>query len=280
MNIKKNDKIFLSARKVKLIAKKQGITCLDNYDFPNVLAELVVDNIEPNKKDGGGHTYITARLPNSNSSVPETITFRQHICTKDVGVLIIKIGDLQSEEATLNPLSDSINLFFKLFFPNSSLFTYSQIRTYKEFETIMGVYTFPYIILIGHSSSAPNSNNSTVLKFIDKEISAKELSTTIFDKNGVYQNNNVTIISLVCQTGKSDFAKILSASYKVKSVIAPYQNLHIAIASQFCQTFFLYHFLEGSQLKTAYKKAYNAVPDATSFKLWIKGKSEVPKKNN
>lgn len=80
-----------------------------------------------------------------------------------------------------------------------------------------------------------------------------------------------TVIGLVCRSGKAGFGKWFSTYDAVGQFIAPFHEVHGAVASQFVQTFLAYHLLEGETVKVAFNHARASVPGGTSFRLWREG---------
>jgi hypothetical protein len=81
-------------------------------------------------------------------------------------------------------------------------------------------------------------------------------------------------MSLCCNTGRADFAKVFSQSPCCGALVAPFGALHGAVASQFLQTFFGYHFLEGRTFRVAFKNARRNVPGGATFRIWQNGDFE------
>jgi hypothetical protein len=80
-----------------------------------------------------------------------------------------------------------------------------------------------------------------------------------------------SFISLCCKTGYADFGKTFSGFSVCKSFAAPFNSVHGATASQFCQTMLTWSLLEGRTTTVAFKKARESVPGAVSFRLWKNG---------
>lgn len=51
-------------------------------------------------------------------------------------------------------------------------------------------------------------------------------------------------------------------------MIAPFQDVHGAVASQFCQSYFAYHLLEGETIVVAYRHARKAIAGGAIFRHW------------
>ena len=64
-----------------------------------------------------------------------------------------------------------------------------------------------------------------------------------------------------------------------RAFIGPFQSVHGAEASQFCQTFLAAHFIHGSSVGVAFKSARDSTPGNTSFRLWENGKMTAGQKS-
>jgi hypothetical protein len=180
----------------------------------------------------------------------------------DVGVCIIRIGDYQTEGNLLNPLTKSIVHFLKILLPDDQLLTH-YIRTPAEFYHIISTYggAFTHFVLVGHASAAGLHFAFGVRQ------SAGTLAATLPQHTAREHN----FITLCCHSGERTFARQFSASAACRHLVAPYGPLHGAAASQFAQTFFAHHFLEGRTFTVAFNRSRESVPGGTRFKHWRNG---------
>lgn len=181
---------------------------------------------------------------------------------RNIGILLIKAGDFNTEESLLNPLSKSLLQYFRLLLADDMVLS-KHVRSLHEVEVIWNnvgrLYT--HVVVVGHGTQDG-------IRFgLDDLESATDIAK-VFDES---DTDVSTFVSLCCATGYARFAKNLSKSKSCKNVIAPFHNVHGAVASQFCQTFFSYHLLEGETQKVAFNHSRAAVPGSTSFRLWQKG---------
>lgn len=117
-----------------------------------------------------------------------------------------------------------------------------------------------HVVLIGHGSD-------TGILFGTSMRSASEVGQTI-----AQTPHAKVFLSLCCHTGRASFAKVFSAFPACDALIAPFNSVHGAVASQFCQTFFASNLLAGKTTKVAFKSTRNSVPGNDVLKLWQKGK--------
>ncbi len=226
--------------------------------------------------DGGGSPHALIRLEverNSRRSVVVTPpgAVKSHkvassrVHSSDLGLLVVRIGDMESESGVLDPLAQSIWEFFRLLLPVDQL-ELLRLRTVHELRTFWAGHhsAYSHLVLIGHGSS-------DYLPFIDADqgrLSAKEV-VELMRVDGLKSKH---IVSLACATGRAGFAKPLSESAICSHFVAPYQPVHAAAASHFCQTYFTKLLLEGRTTKTAFDAAAGAVVGQAHFRLWAAGR--------
>jgi len=183
---------------------------------------------------------------------------------RDVSVLVLTIGDLAMTELTLlEPLARSVLQYFRLLLPDDQV-RRAQIRTRAELETVWNANhgAVTHIVLVAHG-------RPDALHFVDPEwVDGSALDTML----GGAAPQPKEFLSLACQTGRADFAKTFSRSSVCSSFIAPFQNVHGAVASQFCQMYFTARFLGGSSVKVAFRSASKGLGVGAHFRLWQSGK--------
>lgn len=180
----------------------------------------------------------------------------------DVGILIINIGDFQTESALLDPLSKSILQFCRLLVPDDQVASV-KVRSVAELRAywLKNHRAYTHVVLIAHG-------DKDCLGFgVDGDVYMDGLEG-LFKYRGAKPKS---FISLCCKTGYADFGKIFSSFTVCKSFTAPFNSVHGATASQFCQTMLTWSLLEGRTTKVAFKSARDSVPGAVSFRLWKNG---------
>lgn len=201
---------------------------------------------------------VTVKLPDGAASAKIGVG-RVH---RDVGILVIEIGDFESEAATLDPLAKSVLQFCRLLVPDDQLRkitvrSQSELKAYWSLNA--GAYT--HVVLIGHG-------DTDILAFaVDGDVNAAALGTLF----SVSSARPKTFISLACKTGYKSLGGEFSKLTICKDFIAPFHSVHGAVASQFCQTFLTLHLLDGRTTKVAFNKARTSVPAGVSFRLWHNG---------
>jgi len=198
-------------------------------------------------------------LPNGNTS--NWIGFP--LIHKDVGILILNIGDLVSEHGLLDPLAKSVGQFCRLLVPEDQI-RQIRVRSLAELKHFwrqeQAAYT--HVIWIGHGSK-------TGLKFaVDGWVSPETLTKAL----RVHGAPKKTYLSLCCNHGYKSFGSPVSRSAICRYFIGAFHTVPGATASQFCQSFLASHFLEGRTPGIAFNYARESVPGKASFRLWNAGR--------
>lgn len=198
---------------------------------------------------------VTVAMPNAGVSGP-VATSAVH---RDLGLWILRIGDYDTEYTLLDPLAKSILQFLRLLMPDDGVLL-REVRSRPELEYYWqrehGAYS--HVILIGHG------RKDAVRFGEDDWVNADDLAKILSAPNPFRK----ALISLCCETGYASFSKRLSSHGILRAVIAPFHDVHGAIASQFCQSYFSYHLLEGETISVAFRHAKEAVPGGAIFRMW------------
>lgn len=187
-------------------------------------------------------------------------------CQRNIGLLIFAIGDLQSEASLLDPLSKSVTQFCRLLASDDYVRFY-KIRSCAELEAIWSREhrAYSHVILIGHG-------NGTGLKFAVDDWLAPQRLAEVFDVDEVEPK---IFVSLACQAGQAAFGKPFSEMESCSAFLGAFHSVHGAIASQFVQSFLVFHLLEGETTAVSFRHARERVLGGTSFRLWKNGDLET-----
>lgn len=183
-------------------------------------------------------------------------------CHRNIGLLVICLGDFESEASLLDPLAKSVLQFCRLLAADDFV-RMIKVRSKAELQIVWDreQSAYSHVIIIGHGTGEK-------IKFaVDGWVGPNDLGD-VLDAKG---HQAKTVISLVCRSRKAGFGKWFSTSDAVGQFIAPFHEVHGAVASQFVQMFLAYHLLEGETVKVAFNHARASVPGGTSFRLWRKG---------
>lgn len=183
-------------------------------------------------------------------------------CHKNVGILVLTIGDLETERNLLDPLTKSILQYCRMLVPDDQILSF-KVRSLLELEKIWKTEqaAYSHIILIGHGSHDGFKTSN------DGWCSAETIAAIL----SADEDNKKMILSLCCQSGHNSVAAIMSKINLCSQYIAPFRSVHGALASQFAQTFLAYHFVDGKSSGVAFRKATAATPGAANFRLWESG---------
>lgn len=183
-------------------------------------------------------------------------------CQRNIGLIIICIGDLDTETTLLDPLSKSVTQFCRLLASDDYVRFY-KLRSVAELQAIWARdhAAYSHVILIAHG-------NGSGVKFAVDDWRAASHLETILDIAAVAPKH---FINLACQSGQAALGKPFSRLAVCDSYIGAFHSVHGAIASQFLQSFLIHHLLQGETTKVAFRHARSRVSGGTSFRLWRSG---------
>ena len=181
---------------------------------------------------------------------------------RNVGVCIFAVGDIATEPTLIEPLRKSILQYCRLLVPQPSLLLHS-IRSVFELKTFWqrDHALCSHVVLIGHGSAEG-------LAFAVDGLVTPATVGALFAAGGATPKQ---FVSLCCETGRHSFAAPFSQASHCQTFIAPFHSVHGAIASQFLQTYFGHHLLDGKSTKVAYNKAQADIPSGIKFRFWYEG---------
>jgi hypothetical protein len=174
----------------------------------------------------------------------------------------LTIGDLQTETTLLDPLGRSVLQYFRLLLPDDQVLR-ARIRTRAELESVWqsSQAAFSHVVLISHG-------RPDALRLVDPDwMRAPDLHAALAAAGGSAKE----FLSLACQTGRADFGRPFSESTVCSSFIGPFQSIHGATASMFCQLYFTARFLGGASVKVAFRLASQNLGVGGHFRLWQAG---------
>jgi hypothetical protein len=128
---------------------------------------------------------------------------------------------------------------------------------------------YSHVVLIGHGAKDRMGFAA------DGEVLTQDLIGAFSIEGSVEK----TFLSLSCKTGYESFGGKFSRSSICKEFMAPLQSVHGALASQFCQSFFSSHFLDGKTVRVSFNQARRTTTGAVSFRLWANGKLHTDPKD-
>lgn len=207
----------------------------------------------------------SARLALPGGAFTELIaTSKLHANLK---VLVLRIGDMETEPMLLDPLAKSVLHFLRLFMDDGFV-QLLEVRSLEELQLwwSVNINAYSHVVLIGHGDMA----NESIKFAVGGNKKAADFGAAL--DTPVQQP--LVFMSLACQSGLACFAKPFSLLPFCSAFIAPFHSIPGAIGSQFCQTFFANHLGLGESVAVSYRHARSATPGMLRFKLWRDGERQ------
>lgn len=184
-----------------------------------------------------------------------------------LAVLLLRLGELETETTLLDPLSKSVLQFLRLLLPDDAITTLNA-RTPDEIQVFMQASgaAFSHVVLVGHGRKdalkLPGGKWLPVADFVEL----------------IAQAQNVRyVISLACRTGLTDFGRGMTIGASPLELVGPTGEVHGATASLFAQQLLAEHLLDSKEFPAAVRRA-NAAVRGTTFAHWRNGvKNSVQK---
>ena len=192
-------------------------------------------------------------------------------------ILIIRIGDWDTEQPVLNPLAASLKAQLSLLLPPGDV-DVEYIRTLEEMKAALRVHgggpgtgvraPWGYAVLVGHG----RSGNDPGINFGGNWVSPGQLSTAIAGLGpGRKSFSEARIISLCCETGAKRFAEPFSDELGT-TFVGPAASVHSYEAAGFVLRLFYEHFLKGRTWSDAFRHTRIASETySTDFSCWMDG---------
>ncbi len=183
---------------------------------------------------------------------------------RDIGILSVRIGDFGTEDTLLDPLAKSVGQFCRLLLPDNFV-RFVGVRSLPELRQAwkLNHAVATIVVFTGHGQK------DSLVFGVTGNVGGGSLAERL--EAAEPEASPKTFVSLACLTGHAGFARPFSDWAKCAALLAPFQSVHGAVASQFVQTFLVYHLLEGETIKVAFNHARERVAGASSFRLWVRG---------
>jgi hypothetical protein len=181
---------------------------------------------------------------------------------RNIGILIVRLGDFDTELTLLDPLAKSVLQFCGLLVSDDVRLL--AVRTLAElgYSWARDHRIYRHVVLVGHGDQSG-------IRFGTEGVQSAAQIIQALTTDDVASN---IFISLCCQTGFAAFGKEFSKAPLCEAITAPYHSIHGAVASQFCQTFLAFHLLDGRTTSVAFNQSSDVIPGGKSFRLWQNGK--------
>lgn len=212
-----------------------------------------------------GQTDRSVRIDRQDQNGNDLNVASRLLHGKNLGVTIFRIGDLLTEEHTIDPLGKSVLHYLRLLLePDAvrlrSVRTAAEIE--KSWETLEAVTS--HVVLIGHGSQDS-------IRLMDREHPVGGRDFGLLLEGASATTAPKTFVSLSCLTGRKPFAKPLSEATVCSDLLAPFQSIHAAAGSLFTQSFFSHHLLNGEGVLSAFHAARQSVGSGVTYRHWRKG---------
>lgn len=183
---------------------------------------------------------------------------------RDFGLLLLTVGDLDTENDLLGPLGSSLRHYLRLLFPTDGFVESYTIRTRQELRVLWPARhnVMTHVVLIGHG-------REDAIQFIEPDgwVTGIQLAQE-FAVDGVTPKE---FVSLACKTGRQQFSSGLSSGAACARLIAPFQSTHGAVAAQYFAAYIANVLLAGETTAVAHRHALSGMPPGSSFRLWQNG---------
>jgi hypothetical protein len=219
------------------------------------------------------------------AGVLESIPISSRRFRRYAKILIIRVGDWDTEQAMLNPLAESLKAQLSLLLPPDEV-DVEYIRTIEELADAFRVHggglsasgrrqshPWGYAILVGHG----RAGSSPGIRFGHEWHSPKKLASTIKGLGpGRRSFAEARFISLCCDSGAPGFARIFADELNT-TWVGPGSTVHSFEAAGFVQRLFFEHFLAGLGWADAFRHTRTATETfSTAFRCWMDGQEVQP----
>lgn len=207
-----------------------------------------------------------SRIRLENGKTTGSPLIRASRAFKNHGVLVITVGDFDSEWPLLDPLSRSVREFLNLLLDPASV-KFVKVRCLEELRRAWSKLSpgTSHVVFLGHGSE-----HGLFFGGDDLDLAGDKLADALVPVSGDLAGK--TFVFLSCKAGVAGFAKTFSAASHVGAVIAPLRSVHGAEAALFAQAFFTEHFLKGGTPAIAFNRV-KRLPSLTAcrFRIWRNG---------
>lgn len=221
------------------------------------------------ESDGPNHRRsIRVKLrPDENADDGWVARSRIH---QKIGITLVRVGDLATETDLLDPLAKSLGHFLRLLVGHD-YFHMTYLRTVAEFKQLWAQQRSgtTHLVLVGHGRSDAIQFLPDAASKAADWVSGADFAK-LLDAHGPLPKVNV--LTLACMTGLADFARPVSKATAVGSCAGAIHDVHGAVASQFGQTIFAEHLLQGRTWPVAFRSAREGTPGTSTFRYWRNGK--------
>lgn len=181
--------------------------------------------------------------------------------TKQVGVRLVRLGDIDTEETLLDPIAKGLNHYFRLLLPESARRTW-WVRSLAELDAFVerDASQATHVVLIAHCRRTDGH-----FLLANEEVSPSDL-VAAFDAA-----SPKLFLSLACSSGQMPFGRPFSNGAACRVLLAPFQAIHGAVAIETCALLFNNLMLKGRRTADAVKEVNASLPQGVHLRRWTNG---------
>lgn len=241
----------------------------------SVASGKLAGRVEADLKPGASRTWLV-----DVTGLDEPMSISSRKLKRRVKVLIIRVGDWDTEQATLNPLAESLKAQLSLLLPPGNV-DVEYIRTLDELSGALRVHggglgptgqrqaePWGYAILVGHGRSGPSAG----IRFGTSWHSPDAMAAAVKGLGpGRRSFSDAKFISLCCETGSAAFAQTFSENLST-TWVGPSDAVHSFEAAGFVLRLFYEDFLRTGTWSDSFRGAQSASSTfSTAFRCWMNG---------
>lgn len=179
-------------------------------------------------------------------------------------VRVIRFGDISSELTLLDPITKSIDHYFRMLLPDDSRRTL-WIRTMPELAAYLATDDVgTHVVLVGHCDKATGH-----LSLADGSVSPTDLV-------GAFSGQPRLFLSLACSSGHVSFARPFSQGAACRQLVAPFQAIDGPTAVEACVLLFNNLLLKGRRVHDATRQVNMSLPERVHLRKWSAGTFVTP----
>lgn len=181
------------------------------------------------------------------------------LVSPQISLRVVRFGDIVTEANLLDPITKSLDHHFKLLLPPGAHRTW-WVRSLEELTQFLAQdSTATHVVLVGHSTKG-----SGALVLPGRTLPAADLASAFGASPRLF-------LSLICYSGRKDFASHFAGPKDRRRFVAPLQFLHGASAVEAATLLFNNLFLRGESPKVAVRHVNDSLPKGVAMRFWRRG---------
>ncbi|HTN99792.1 MAG TPA: hypothetical protein VL068_03860 [Microthrixaceae bacterium] len=181
------------------------------------------------------------------------------LVSPQIALRLVRFGDIATEPNLLDPITKALDHHFKLLLPPGAHRTW-WVRSLDALAAFLAQdSTATHVVLVGHS---PKGTGTLALP--GRLLPAADLASAFGPSARLY-------LSLVCYSGRKDFAGHFTGANDRRQFVAPFQFLHGAVAVEAATLLFNNLLLRGDSPKVAVRHVNDSLPAGVDLRFWQSG---------